>query len=66
MYERFRHNLRAALRAHPMPLKVIAHRAQYSESHIRKVLSGSKPNPSLKFVDRLAQALGVDPLELLK
>lgn len=49
-----------------MPLKVIAHRAQYSESHIRKVLSGSKPNPSLKFVDRLAQALGVDPLELLK
>jgi transcriptional regulator with XRE-family HTH domain len=63
---KFRENLRAAMRAHPDKALTICHRAGYDYSYVRKVLSGARPNPTLQFVDSMAGALGLDPLDLLK
>lgn len=62
----FRTRLRKFMRAHPDKYKVIAERAGYNFSHVRRVLSGERPNPTLYFVECMATALGVSPYELLK
>lgn len=63
---KFRENLRAAMRAHPDKALTICHRAGYDYSYVRKVLCGARPNPTLLFVESMAGALGRDPVELLK
>jgi len=65
LYETFRHNLRAAIKAHPLPLKAISHKAGYNYSYIRAVMSGKKANPTLLFVESMAGALEVTPQDLL-
>jgi len=62
----FRLNLAGAMRDHPDKQWVICRRAGYSAGYVRRVVIGAKPNPTLYFVECMAAALGVDPLELLK
>lgn len=62
----FRANLGAALNADPRPRKAIASVSGYSESYIRRVTTGSKPNPTLSFVECMADTLGLDPIALLR
>ena len=61
-----RTNLRAAIKAHPLPTKAICFKAGYNYAHVRKVISGARANPTLQFVEAMAGALGVDPLDLMK
>ncbi len=63
--EVFRANLRAAIKAHPLPTKAISYKAGYNYAYVRKVMSGSKTNPTLQFVEALAQVLGVTATDLL-
>lgn len=62
----FRENLRATIKAHPLPTKAICFKAGYNYAHVRKVISGARANPTLQFVEAMAGALGVDPLDLLR
>jgi hypothetical protein len=62
----FRSNLARAMQAHPDKQWVICQRAGYNPGYVRRVVIGAKPNPTLYFVECMAAALGVDPLELLK
>lgn len=47
------------------PLKVIAHRAGYSKSYIKRLMSGRQSNPSIQAVEALATATGVSVAWLL-
>lgn len=62
----FRENLRAAIKAHPLPTKAICFKAGYNYSYIRKVISGSKTNPTLQLVESMANAMGLTAWDLLK
>lgn len=62
----FRANLRRAMQAHPGKRGEIADRAGYSEGYVGHVLTGRKPNPTLYFVECMAEALGVSVADLLK
>lgn len=62
----FRINLRRAISADKRSLKDIAAHAGYSESYVGRVLSGLKPNPSLFFIECMAEALKAKPIDLLK
>ena len=64
--ETFRQNLRAAIKAHPLPTKALSHKAGYNYAYVRKVMSGCKTNPTLQFVESLADVLGIPPTHLLK
>lgn len=59
-------NLRAMVKADPRPMKVIAWRAGYNEKYIRRLMYGIQRNPTLLFVESMAEALGVCPLEMMK
>lgn len=62
----FRENLRAAIKAHPLPTKAICFKAGYNYAYVRKVMSGAKTNPTLQFVESMAQAMGLTAWDLLK
>ncbi len=66
LYDRFRHNLQRAIDADKRSIEQIAVRAGFSSSHVRHVLQGDKRNPTLQFVERITQALGYEPLDLLR
>lgn len=66
LQETFRANLLAAIRRDGRPIKDIARVSGYSESHVRRMIKGHKPNPSLLVVQCLAEALGVEPSDMLK
>jgi len=61
----FRERLRIAMRADPRTQAEIAKKAGYGASHIRRVLSGERPNPTLQFVEVMAGTLGCEPAWLL-
>lgn len=60
-----RKNLTEAIHRHPDSFKTICVKAGYSTSYVRRVLKGEKHNPTLYFVECLAEAVGEDPLKLL-
>lgn len=61
----FRQNLKAAIDNDPRPFAAIARRSGYSESYIREVLAGRRRgNPTLTFVDTLAQTLGINATDM--
>jgi transcriptional regulator with XRE-family HTH domain len=62
----FRTNLARAIEEHPDKMTAICRRAGYDRNYVRRVVIGARPNPTLLFVECMAGALGVDPLELLK
>jgi len=47
------------------PDKVLAHKSGYSESYIHRVCSGQKPNPSVAFVETMAEVYNVSPAWLV-
>lgn len=61
----FQEKLKEAIRNDPRPIKQLAFDAGYNYSHIRRVLSGERPNPTLQFVEVMADTLGVPVLYLL-
>lgn len=61
----FRKNLAAAIDRHPGTFVTLCNRTGYSTSYVRRVLNGERVNPTLFFVECIAGALDVDPLELL-
>lgn len=61
----FRQNMRAQRVARGLSQEALAVTAGYCESYISRVERGSKPNPSLAFVETIAGALGCAPAELL-
>lgn len=61
----FRHNLRAAIHAHPMRMTDICKVAGYNETYVRKVLGG-KYNPTLLFAECMATAVNKKITELLE
>ena len=62
----FKENLRAAIKAHPLPPKAICFKAGYNYAYVRKVMSGAKTNPTLQFVESMAQAMDLTAWDLLK
>ena len=44
----------------------LAQKAGINRSHLASIESGSQPNTSIKTVEKLAMALKIDPLTLLK
>ena len=62
----FRANLRRAMDAHPDGVGVISKKAGYSTAYVRRVITGSRPNPTLFFVECMATALGVSVADMLK
>ena len=65
LHEMFRRNLRAAIKASGLTIKVVSYRAGYDYAYVRKVMGGAKSNPTLLFVESMAGAIGVPPQELL-
>lgn len=63
---RFRRNLRMYMKAQRMYQKVLAYKSGYSPAHIRRVLSGERPNTTLLFVQTMADTLGVTTEDLLR
>lgn len=61
----FRQRLREAMAARSVKVSALAHKSGYSEEHIRRVLNGTRPNPSLMFVECVSGALEISPLTLL-
>lgn len=55
----FRERLRLALDRDTRPRKSVASLSGYSEGYIRRVLAGTKPNPTINFAAAMAQVLGV-------
>lgn len=62
----FRENLRAAIKAHPLSTKAICFKAGYNYAHVRKVMSGAKNNPTLQFVESMANAMDLTAWDLLR
>lgn len=56
----FRLRLKAAIRADPRTHAEIAKASGYSAPHIRHVISGHRPNPTLAFVETMAVTLDRD------
>ncbi len=66
IFPTFRENLRAAIKAHPLPTKAICFKAGYNYAYVRKVMSGSKTNPTLLFVESMANAMDLTAWDLLR
>ena len=62
----FSNNLQLAIRRSGKSKASVARKAGYSPSYLDRIINGERPNPSLYFVECMAQAVGVDPLSLLK
>lgn len=62
----FRDNLRAAVKDRKTSIKVVSYKAGYNYGYVRKVMSGCRTNPTIQFVEALAGALNMNPLDLLK
>jgi len=60
-----RENLIAAIARHPDSFRAVCDRAGYDTTYVRRILKGEKHNPTLYFVECLAEAVGEDPLKLL-
>lgn len=56
----FRSRMKMAIRADPRTHDEIAKASGYSAAHIRRVISGHRPNPTLAFVETMAVTLGHD------
>lgn len=65
LYDTFRRNLESAIAAHPSTFVSICTKAGYDCGYVRKVLTSKKVNPTLLFVECMAGALDLDPLDLL-
>lgn len=65
LYDAFRDNLESAIAGYPGTFVSICKKAGYDRRYVRKVLTKAKANPTLLFVECMAGALGVDPLDLL-
>lgn len=63
--ERFAARLREVCEQRGLPVTHLADLAGVSRSHVWRLLSGEQ-SATLALVQRLAAALGVDPLELLR
>lgn len=61
----FRSNLRSAMRSNRLTGAEISRRAGYSYCYVRKVLAG-RQNPTLLFVECMAEAVGEDVARLLQ
>ena len=66
IFPTFRENLRAAIKAHPLPTKAICFKAGYNYAYVRKVISGAKTNPTLQFVESMANAMDLTAWDLLR
>lgn len=62
----FRKNLRAAMKASPMLIKDICKKAGYDISYVRKVVGTNQVNPTILFAECMAQAVGVELVDLFK
>jgi hypothetical protein len=62
----FRSRLKAEIASQNRSIRWLSWRSGYSEEYIRRILTGAKSNPSLLFVECLADSLEVDPLDLLR
>lgn len=60
--ERFRINLVNAIKADGRSVAAIARRSGYDQNHIRRIMNGTKPNPTLQFVQVMNDTLGKDLL----
>ena len=65
LYDTFRCNLADAIDRHPGTFQAICDRAGYNRGYVRKVLTNKRANPTLLFVECMAGALSIDPLDLL-
>ncbi len=65
MRDTFRRRLHEALSADPRLMKQIAIDSGYHAGHIRKVVRGSRANPTLAFVEAMAWTLKREPSWLL-
>lgn len=52
-----------AIKADGRSLAAIARRAGYDRNYIYRVMVGTKPNPTLQFVDVMSDTLGKDLLD---
>ncbi len=62
----FRENLRDAIATRQDTFISICNNAGYSTSYVRRFLDGDRSNPTLFFIECIADAVGTDPLELLR
>lgn len=60
-----RKNLRAAMRDSPLTIREICRKAGYNESYVRKVVGGTRYNPTILFAECMATAAGVSLADLL-
>lgn len=65
LHQIFRENLRDAIVRHPATFISICNRSGYSPSYVRRFLDGDRSNPTLFFIECIADAVGAEPLELL-
>ena len=66
LQEIFRAKFRARVLADPRSVRTLADVSGYSESYISRVINGSKPNPTLAFVETMAVTLNVPLADLLQ
>jgi hypothetical protein len=66
LHKVFRENLREEIVRHPDTFTSICNRSGYSTSYVRRFLDGDKSNPTLFFVQCISDAVGADPLKLLR
>jgi hypothetical protein len=62
----FRNALASALDASPETFTAVCKRAGYSTCYVRRILVGAKPNPTLLFVESMAAALDLNPLDMMR
>ncbi|MBN9466263.1 helix-turn-helix transcriptional regulator [Brevundimonas sp.] len=58
-------NVRVARQAKGLTLEALAHDVGLAYSYVGELERGRR-NPTLKVVERLAQSLGTDPIDLLR
>lgn len=62
---RFRGAMKARRKEQKLSQAELAKRAGYCMNYIAKVERGTKPNPSVAFIEDVSEVLGVDPLEMM-
>jgi transcriptional regulator with XRE-family HTH domain len=62
----FRKNLAAEIEKYPGTLVALAYRSGYGVSYLRRILKDDRKNPTLLFVECMAESLGISPLSLLE
>ena len=65
LYDTFRSNLENAIAHHPSTFQATCDKAGYNRGYVAKVLTKKRSNPTLLFVECMAGALDVNPLDLL-